>query len=177
MDVNYQDNSAMIKGQGEQWLTDFTSKLRAELPTHLIVHTVNAGYFVGQPIFSKGAYVTVHSNVGSIIDFYNVQYFKQANSVYNSYHTLFVLSSGWAVGTSVNELISKGIPADKIVVGKPATIRDADSSSYIDSIALRDAIANEYASSGWKTGVMLYEFASDINGTILATVVSSISNL
>ena len=84
VDIDYQDNAAFIIGKGEKWLIDFTTKLRSLLPNHLIVHTVNSAYFVGQPIFPNGSYVNINSQVGSKIDFYNVKYFNQGNSVYTS---------------------------------------------------------------------------------------------
>lgn len=46
------------------------------------------------------------------------------------------------------------------MVGKPATISGNEISHY----DLGAAIATEYKASGWKTGIMLYEFASDIDG-------------
>ena len=53
--------------------------------------------------------MTVNQQAGSNIDFYNIRYFRQGNSVYNTATQLFNTSSGWASGTSVNELVAKGI--------------------------------------------------------------------
>lgn len=139
------------------------------------MHTVNAGYFVGKPTFRNGAYLTVNTNIGSLIDFYIVKYYGQGSSTYNTAESLFNASTGWAVKTSVKELIAKGIDPAKIVVGKPATIKSGDASSFMDSAKLSAGISSFYQSSGWKTGVMLYEFASDIDGTFLKTALQPIA--
>jgi chitinase len=156
VDIDYQDSIAFSNGIGEQWLLNFMTKLRSLLPNFLIVHTVNAGYFVGKPIFKNGAYLTVNNQVGSLIDFYNVKYFSQSNSTYNTSQSLFNVSTGWALNTSVNQLIAKGISAKKIVVGKTAAPFNADSASYMNATQLKAAIALEYRYNGWNTGLMLY---------------------
>jgi hypothetical protein len=61
--------------------------------------------------------------VGPLIDFYNIQFYNQQTTSYDSYETLFVESNGWAKGTSVGELIGKGVQREKIVIGKPVIIR------------------------------------------------------
>lgn len=45
VDIDWEDNSAMEAGKGEQWLIDFTKKLREILPTHIITHAPQAPYF------------------------------------------------------------------------------------------------------------------------------------
>jgi len=46
-----------------------------------------------------------------LIDFYNIKYYGQGSSIYNTFYTLFNVSSGWALNTAVNELVKKGISA------------------------------------------------------------------
>lgn len=50
--------------------------------------------------------------------------------MYNNASNLFNVSGGWAPETSVNEMIANGVEANKIVIGKPATVGDA-SNSYM----------------------------------------------
>ena len=102
VDIDFQDGRALLQGTAEQWIVDFTKKLRSLLPDTLLVHSVNAGYFTGQPTFRNGGYLNVHSEVGNLIDFYNIKYYRQGSSTYNSYQTLFTRSTGWASKTSVN---------------------------------------------------------------------------
>lgn len=53
VDIDYQDSLALWRGLGEQWLIDFTSKLKTLLPNHIIVHTAHAAYFIGQHIYKN----------------------------------------------------------------------------------------------------------------------------
>lgn len=177
VDIDYQDDEAFVKGTAEVWLKTFITVLRRRLPSHKIVCTVSAGYFVGYGRYSKGAFLNVHKQKGSLIDFYNIRYFDQNTSTFNSSTTLFTKSSGWAIKTSVNELVTKGVEAAKIVVGKPAAPNNADSVSYMSPADLSQAISAEYQLSGWKTGVMLYEIASDLDGNILRQIVQPIANV
>jgi hypothetical protein len=71
-----------------------------------------------------------------MIQFYNVQFYNQGSTSYSTSNGLFNVSGGWAPGTSVNEIIAKGVPMNKIVVGKAATLGDADSASYMTASAL-----------------------------------------
>jgi hypothetical protein len=60
-----------------------------------------------------------------LIDYYNIQFYNQESSTYDSYDSLFVRSNGWSTKTSVLEMMAAGIPASKIVIGKPPTAGDA----------------------------------------------------
>ena len=40
--------------------------------------------------------------VGSLIDFYNVQFYNQGNTQYNTYDELFIKANGFFSGTSVS---------------------------------------------------------------------------
>jgi len=55
--------------------------------------------------------LNVSQKIDSLIDFYNIEYYNQGSSSYNTFQTLFNVSSGWALKTAVNELIKKGISA------------------------------------------------------------------
>jgi hypothetical protein len=56
------------------------------------------------------------------------------------------------------------VPSNKIILGKPATTIDA-SNGWMSAADLNKAIKDNYAVSGWKAGIMLWQFTSDINGT------------
>lgn len=71
--------------------------------------------------------------MGNLIDFYNVQFYNQGDTRYDSYEELFLKATGTFSGTSVQELINRGIPAKKIVMGKPATMADVMNSGYVPS--------------------------------------------
>ena len=174
VDIDYQDSGAFRSGVAEAWLITFTLKLRQLLPKKIIVQTVNAAYFVGAPIFSKGGFLTVNQHAGTAIDFYNIRYFKQGNSVYNNWKTLFSVAGGWATGTSVNELVAKGVDRNKIVVAKTTTIGDGDPAAFVPAGQLSAIFEEEFKATGWKTGLMLYEFASDLDGRIIKQATKSL---
>jgi chitinase len=75
--------------------------------------------------------VTVHKRAGHAIDFYNVQFYNQGDTRYDSYNELFISASGFFSGTSVKEIIARGIPANKIVVGKPVNQGDASNTGTV----------------------------------------------
>lgn len=91
----------MEAGKGEAWLIPFTKTLRSRLPHHIITHAPQAPYFKDE-YYPKGGYVTVHREVGHLIDFYNVQFYNQGNSEYNTYDELFNHATGFFSGTSVS---------------------------------------------------------------------------
>ena len=99
--------------------------------------------------------MSVHNQKGSMIDFYNIRYFNQGDSTYNTAASLFTQSTGWATNTAVNELIARGIDKEKIVVGKAAA-SSHDPAAYMSASDLSNAIDAEYKANGWKTGVMIF---------------------
>ena len=111
-----------------------------------------------------------------MIQFYNVQFYNQGSTSYSTSNGLFNVSGGWAPGTSVNEIIAKGVPMNKIVVGKAATLADADSVSYMTATALNSAFIAAYNHNKWSAGVMFWQYSSDNNGAILSTAISGLMN-
>jgi len=73
----------------------------------------------------------VNNKVGNLIDFYNVQFYNQGDTRYDTYDELFLKATGTFSGTSIKELINRGVPAKKIVMGKPATIGDVMNTGYV----------------------------------------------
>ena len=166
----------MENGTGEQWLITFTQKLRSMIPNHIITHAPQAPYFSTEK-YKNGGYVNVHRQVGNLIDFYNVQFYNQGNTSYDTYEKLFVSSGAYFPGTSVKEICEKGVPLEKIVVGKPATTSDATNTGYMDQQTLSNAIVRAYNEGQWHAGVMLWQFQSDKGGQIINTVCSQLKQL
>jgi chitinase len=161
VDLDWEDNSAMELGTGEQWLVDITVALRAKLPSpYLITHAPQAPYFTGTSKYKNGGYLTVHQKAGSLIDFYAIQFYNQASSSYDSYTSLFVTANGWATKTAVAELMAAGIPASKIVVGKPAAARDVVNTGLVAPADLASWCTTA-KSIGWNTGFMAWQYSSD----------------
>lgn len=88
--------------------------------------------------------MAVHKAVGSTIDFYNIQFYNQGDTTYDTYEKLFLKSGGYFPGTSVNELIQQGIPSNKIVVGKPVTKQDAYNTGTVKTKDLGEWTARAY---------------------------------
>jgi len=102
VDIDWEDTPAFQNGTGEAWLITFTTTLRQLLPNAIITHSPQAPYFGGTALYPKNAYLAVHQAVGSMIQFYNVQFYNQGSTPYNTANLLFNCSGGWAPGTSVN---------------------------------------------------------------------------
>lgn len=69
--------------------------------------------------------------MGNLIDFYNVQFYNQGDTKYNSYDELFLKATGFFSGTSVREIIARGVPSNKIVIGKPSAQIDVMNSGLV----------------------------------------------
>jgi hypothetical protein len=65
------------------------------------------------------------------------------------------------------------VPANKIVVGKPATTADANN-AWMDGATLSSAFVTNYQHNGWKGGVMFWQFSNDVNGTICSGAISAL---
>ena len=81
----------MSASTAENWLIAFQNKLRSLLPNHLITHAPQAPYF-STTQYTAGGYITVDKQVGNTIDFYNIQFYNQGGTTYDSYDNLFKVS-------------------------------------------------------------------------------------
>lgn len=106
-----------------------------------------------------------------MIQFYNVQFYNQGSTPYNTSGSLFNASGGWAAGTSVNEIIARGVSGSKIVVGKPATTAGGGA-GFMSASSIGDALVANYKFNGWMAGVMFWQYSLDPNGTICAAAIS-----
>lgn len=120
--------------------------------------------------------MTVDKQVGSLIDFYNVQFYNQGKGYYENAQTLFNVSGGWCPQTSINEIIASGVPKEKVVLGKPVTTKNAHS-GWMSSTDLNNAIKANLPYNGWNTGVMFWQFKSDLNGAFCNAVLAGIGQV
>lgn len=87
-----------------------------------------------------GAYSAVYASIPLVIDFFFVQFYNQG-SCYTDYNGLMI-SSGSPCGfpgTAFNEIVSYGIPSDKIIIGKPMISSDA-SNGFVSPSALNTMV-------------------------------------
>jgi chitinase len=176
VDIDWEDNTAMGAGTGEEWLVRFMTQLRSDLPNHIISHAPQGPYFCKE-YYKNGAYITVNQKVGSMINFYNVQFYNQGNTEYNTYEGLFTKSKGFFNATSVKEIAARGIPLEKIVVGKPASKAEADNTGYVDSQSLGQWVTQAYTDFKWYAGVMFWQYKSDLSGSEISNAAGHLVQL
>ncbi|KAH9940902.1 glycoside hydrolase [Epithele typhae] len=152
LDVDYEDFNAMDAGDGkaEAWLATFTRQLRTQLPQgqFILSHAPVAPWFSVNSLFSAGAYLTVDKTVGSLIDWYNVQFYNQGSTEYTTCTSLLNTSGGSWPKSSVFEIAAAGVPLDKLVIGKPGLSSGDASSGFIDPSTLAGCLAQAKA-KGW----------------------------
>lgn len=122
-------------GKGTKWLVDATREAKRIFPTSFLSHAPQAPYFT--PVYSSN-YLDVHEQVGNLIDFYNIQFYNQVTTRYDTYQTLFEVADGGSPGTAVRQILGKGIPLQHIVVGKPITKAGAANTGFVPMDQLAD---------------------------------------
>ncbi|KAJ7049520.1 glycoside hydrolase family 18 protein [Mycena amicta] len=158
VDVDYEDFGALeTAGTAVAWLSTFTKALRAQLPQgqYILTHAPVAPWFTPN-IWPGNGYLGVHAAVGSLIDWYNVQFYNQGVSEYVTCAGLLTASSSTWPQSSVFQIAANGVPLNKIVIGKPATTADA-SNGYMDPGTLSTCLAQAKA-QGWSAGAMTWQY-------------------
>ncbi|KAG1869320.1 glycoside hydrolase family 18 protein [Suillus tomentosus] len=152
VDIDYEDFAAFDAGTGaaEQWLGNFTTQLRTQLPQGQYILT-HAREF-SPDMWGGGGYLWVNSVVGDMIDWYNVQ----GTTEYTTCDGLLYNSSTTWPESALFQIADSGVPLDKLVIGKPATAAQA-TNGYIDPSLLASCVSSAYA-SGWDGGVMVWEY-------------------
>ncbi|KAL6298978.1 glycoside hydrolase [Sparassis latifolia] len=157
IDVDYEDFDAFDAGTAEAWLVTFTQQLRTQLPEgeYILTHAPVAPWF-SPSIWTNGGYLQVNSEIGSLIDWYNVQFYNQGATEYTTCSGLLDASSSTWPESALFQIIANGVTADKLVIGKPATTGDA-SSGYMAPATLATCVETAQ-SNGWGAGVMVWEY-------------------
>merc|ERR1712071_69133 len=71
------------------------------------------------------------------VDFLNIQFYNQGPKTYDNYKSLMMHNTDWTkvegltLNTAVNQLINAGVPAEKIVIGKPIAPRGYANNGYV----------------------------------------------
>lgn len=166
VDLDWEDNAAMEGGTGEEWLITCTKVLRQKLPKgkYLLTSAPQAPYFVGSPRFyPNGGYLKYDKEVGDLTDFYNVQFYNQGDTTYDTYEKLFVSSGGPFAGTAIQEIADKGVDMKRLVVGKPVLTKDAANTGWMSANDLKSAVARARTELNWNAGIMTWQYESDAN--------------
>ncbi|KIJ19596.1 carbohydrate-binding module family 5 protein [Paxillus involutus ATCC 200175] len=159
VDIDYEDFAAFNAGTGaaEQWLGNFTQQLRTQLPQgqYILTHAPVAPWFSPNK-WGGGGYLWINSVVGSMIDWYNVQFYNQGTTEYTTCDGLINTSSSTWPESALFQIAANGVSLDKLVIGKPATTTDA-TNGYMSTTDLASCVAEAYA-VGWDGGVMVWEY-------------------
>ncbi|KAF9047088.1 glycoside hydrolase [Hymenopellis radicata] len=144
IDVDYEDFSAFSAGT-------------AELPQgeYIITHAPVAPWFT-PTLYTGGGYLKVEEAVGSMIDWYNIQFYNQGTSEYTTCDGLLTASSSTWPETALFQIIANGVDGSKLVVGKPATTSDANN-GYMEPSLLASCLATA-KDQGWDGGAMVWQF-------------------
>jgi len=98
----------------------------------------------------------VNQEVGSLIDWYNVQFYNQGTTEYTTCSGLLTASSSTWPNTALFQIAASGVSLSKLVIGKPATTSDA-SNGYMSTSTLAGCV-EQAKNQGWSAGVMVWEF-------------------
>ena len=94
-----------------------------------------------------------------------LQCYNQVNTKYDSYVELFTDASGDVFnGTAIKQIADKGVPLQKLVVGKPVTFQDASNSGYVKQTDLGQWALKAYQELGWFAGIGHWQYPSDKTG-------------
>ncbi|KAJ3805894.1 putative chitinase [Lentinula aff. lateritia] len=161
IDVDYEDLNAMNAqdGKAEQWLIDFTNALRTQLPQgkYILTHAPLAPWFSASH-YKSGAYTKVHKEVGSKIDWVTVSVYDATRAEGTEYTTCdgLLTSSPTYPGSAVFEIMTGGVSADKVVIGKPGGQADA-TTGYMAPADLAKCVVTAKGKN-WNGGVMSWEY-------------------
>ena len=73
--------------------------------------------------------------------------------------------------------MNRGVPSNKIVVGKPAAQMDVMNTGLVSLTELGTWTARAYRELGWYAGVMLWQYRNDLTGAGILSATSSLVSL
>jgi hypothetical protein len=116
VNIDFRDVGSFKGKGGLSWMTNFMLNIQSSNVDSKIAvsHSIDVGLFDGGQ-YPTGDYSFIEKAVGRDIDFYNIRY-ATAKSNFTTYEEIF--QSGV---NSVNNLVRKGVPINKIIIAKPST--------------------------------------------------------
>ena len=134
-----------------------------------MTHAPQAPYFKND-FYKNGGYITVDKEVGDLINFYNIQFYNQGDSKYNTYDELVEKATGFFAGTSLMEIKKKGVELKKLVITKPILPNDATNTGYMAPQDLRNAADRALQDHKWFSGITHWQYPSDTSGNTIKLV-------
>ncbi|KAF8532434.1 glycoside hydrolase superfamily [Gautieria morchelliformis] len=156
IDIDYEDLSAFSKGTAVAWIETYMTTLRKTLPVgqFIVSHAPLAPHFSAE--FLKGPYLQIDQKIGSLIDFYNVQFYNDGYDVYTDCAGLLTQSPASFPKSSLFEIAASGVSLNKLLIGKPVIDPDA-SNGYITPQVLGQCV-QQAVSKKWAGGIMGWQF-------------------
>jgi hypothetical protein len=155
--------SGMNKGQTLGWMRDANAAARSLLGDDaLITHAPQTPYLNSE--FSYGYLDFMTQEPTPSVDWLNLQFYNQG-STYLTYDSQFI-SNTFHPGTSIAELISAGIPKEKLVIGR--VTQAVDGSPWLDPSTLHSwfvQASSDSRTQNWKTGLMTWQWHSVGDGS------------
>ncbi|NET46850.1 glycosyl hydrolase family 18 protein [Okeania sp. SIO2B3] len=145
-----------------EWLAEATRAVKAVYPEAIVTHAPQAPYFqkTENPNASYG-YLELNEKAGDLIDSYNIQFYNQGNTAYDTYEQLFLNSGLDAPETSVKQIHENGVPLEKIIIGKPISEDDVFNTGYIPPETIAEFISQGISDGLEPGGVMGWQWKSD----------------
>ncbi|CAD7695316.1 unnamed protein product [Ostreobium quekettii] len=103
-----------------------------------------------------------------MIDFYNIQFYNQVTSEYDTYEELFEMATGGSNMTALRQIRDgtsfgfPGIPLDKIVLGKPVTSNGVVNTGFVEMTQLSRFLVQAKAKEILPRGFMGWQWFLDI---------------
>lgn len=152
--------SLMTKQQTIQWMTDANAAARSILGEGaLITHAPQSPYF-STPEFSQGYLDFYLQTPTPSVDLFLIQYYNQG-ATYLNYDSQFINNDNFHPGTAVKQLIQRGIPKGKIVVGKLTQPSDGGSATWVSPEEIHTWVvraASDPIVSNWNTGISTWQW-------------------
>ncbi|EAR94987.1 glycoside hydrolase family 18 protein (macronuclear) [Tetrahymena thermophila SB210] len=164
VDIDYEDNDAVMKGPGADYIIAFQKALSEKVHNKNIIftHAPQAPYF-SRTVYKDKGYYQVEKEIGHLIAWYNVQFYNQVEDTYDTYETLFIESPEPFVETAYKQIIDlAGVPLHKLVLGKPATPADASNTGYINPTSLGKICTEAREKLGYELpGFFIWQYKND----------------
>jgi hypothetical protein len=73
-------------------------------------------------------------------------------------------------------MIARGVPKNKIVIGKPVNGGDASNTGTMTMSDLRSTLNQGRQDYDWYTGSMFWQYSSDTSGSAISTIATDLIN-
>ncbi|KAJ7864706.1 glycoside hydrolase superfamily [Mycena leptocephala] len=157
IDVDYEDTAAMAAGKAEAWVITLTTQLKNQLGAgYILTHAPMAPWWgPASGDFPNGGYRKIDQSVGSMIDWYNVQFYNSGTK-YEDCTSLVQQAPDQTAALQINS--EAKVPLNKIVIGKP--LSPADGGTYTDMPTLSSCLQTAKA-AGWDAGISFWKYADN----------------